>query len=99
MFEFLTRLQFDFSKYNFLSVEFLLIILAFFIIREVYCWYMKINAQLHTQRLILETLENILAELRTPGALPDDTLRIFNSEKDVPGVIFAESEIITSKNK
>jgi hypothetical protein len=96
MFEFLSRLQFDFSKYNFFSVEFLLIILAFFIVREVYCWYMKINAQLHTQRLILETLEDILAELRTPGAFPDESLKIFNSEKDVPGVKFAENETIPS---
>lgn len=53
---------------------------------------MKINAQLHTQKLILETLEDILAELRTPGALPDDSLKIFNSEKDVPGVTFAEHD-------
>lgn len=97
MFEFLSTLQFDFSKYNFFSIEFLLIIIAFFIIREVYCWYMKINAQIHTQKLILETLEDILSELRTPWALPDDSLKIFNSEKDVPGVKFAEDDTVISE--
>lgn len=42
----------------------LVIFIIFLAIREILCWYWKINAQLNTQEKIQDTLEDILKELR-----------------------------------
>ncbi|KAF5068327.1 hypothetical protein DSECCO2_244230 [anaerobic digester metagenome] len=37
-------------------VGLLILILLFFVLREVFCWYLKINKQIKLQQAMLETL-------------------------------------------
>ena len=88
----------DNSQLGVLVIIVLILFVIFLILRELNCWYFKINARYELQKEILDQLKIISTNLKAPIVIdrpaPESTQKVAEDMQEVPRTTLTENKVV-----